>query len=59
MKKFELQGSAYVKNGNTSSLSMVVRAKSYQELILLIENNHGWYIASNAAFKVAYIEEVK
>ena len=40
------------------SVSNIVEANNYAEVIQEIESNAGWYTADNGAFKVAYIEEV-
>jgi len=64
MKKFRLYSSSFfTKNGKVMSVanmsvSNIVEANNYAEVIQEIESNAGWYTADNGAFKVAYIEEV-
>lgn len=58
MKKFELYSTSFISDGKEKSVSMIVYADSYAEVIQELESNAGWYTADNAAFKVAYIDEV-
>ena len=58
MKKFELYSNSFVSDGKEISVSNIVRAESYAEVIQVLESNAGWYTANNGAFKVAYIKEV-
>lgn len=58
MKKFRLYSNSFVSDGKMMSVSKIVHAESYAEIIQKLESNAGWYTADNAAFKVSYIEEV-
>ncbi len=58
MKKFKLYSNSFISDGKERSVSRIVHADSYAEVIQELESNAGWYTAGNGAFKVAYIEEV-
>jgi len=59
MKKFRLVSNLLVdKDRGFCSKFQFVEADSFDEVIQEIESNAGWYTGINAAFKVAYIEEV-
>ena len=59
MKKFRLYSAEFMnKCGKPRVVMNIIEANSLADLIQDIESNAGWYTADNAAFKVAYIEEV-
>ncbi len=59
MKKFRLKSNSFVnKDGELGSRQSSVEADSLADVIEYIENNAGWFVANDWAFKVAYIEEV-
>lgn len=59
MKKFELYSGEFIsKYRKPKGVMSIIEANNYAEVIQEIESNAGWYTADNAAFKVAYIEEV-
>ncbi|MEI3638105.1 hypothetical protein Tome2F_11425 [Lactococcus lactis subsp. lactis] len=59
MKKFRLKSNSFVnKDGELGSRQQSVEADSLADVIEYIENNAGWFVANDWAFKVAYIEEV-
>ena len=59
MKRFRLVSDSFIdQNGALRSKQQFVEADSFDEVIQEIESNAGWYTGINAAFKVAYIEEV-
>ncbi|WP_195935497.1 hypothetical protein [Lactococcus lactis] len=59
MKKFRLLSNLLMdKDRGFCSKYQLVEADSFDEVIQEIESNAGWYTGINAAFKVAYIEEV-
>ncbi|MGV9033281.1 hypothetical protein [Lactococcus lactis] len=59
MKKFRLVSSSFMdQDGVIRSRQQFVEADSFADVIEYIESNAGWHTANNAAFKVAYIEEV-
>ncbi|WP_340641653.1 hypothetical protein [Lactococcus lactis] len=46
------------KDGELGSRQQSVEADSLADVIEYIENNAGWFVANDCAFKVSYIEEV-
>ncbi|MDV4193175.1 hypothetical protein RIM59_12020 [Lactococcus lactis subsp. lactis] len=58
MKKFRLYSNSFVSDGKEMSLSWIVHADSYADVIEHIESEAGWCVTNDCAFKVAYIEEV-
>ena len=59
MKKFRLKSNSLVnKDGELGSRQQSVEADSLADVIEYIENNAGWFVANDCAFKVSYIEEV-
>ena len=59
MKRFRLVSNSFIdQNGALRSKQQFVEADSFADVIEYIENNAGWFVANDWAFKVAYIEEV-
>ena len=60
MKEFKLFGATVAyESGLEASPSVIIKANSYDDIILELESESGWIIRSNAAFKVVFIKEIR
>lgn len=60
MKKFRLIGAVCIENShNVCSAINIVEADTYDEVILDLEREGGWFRGKSRAFKPILIEEVE